>query len=76
MAKKSRKGSKRKPNKYILFVMAWKKSNKAFVDKHGHIKATKEAAAAYRAEHGLKKKSPKRKSKSRKSRRKSRKSRK
>ena len=75
MAKKSRRGSKRKPNKYIQFVMAWKKSNKAFVDKHGHIKATKGAAAAYRAEHGLKK-SPKRKSKSRKSKsRKSRKSR-
>ena len=58
MAKSKRSGKKRAPNKYIVFVMKWKKDNADYVKKHGHIMATKEAAKHYRQEHGLTK-SPK-----------------
>ena len=76
MAKSSRRKSgkkKRSPNKYIKFVMKWKKENPDRVKKLGHIGATKEAAAAYRQEHGLAKPAKKR---SKRSKRRSRKSKK
>ena len=70
-AKRSPKRSSRKrsPNKYIKFVMKWKKEHPDRVKALGHIGATKEAAAAYRKHHGLAKPAKKsRKSKRKKSR--------
>ena len=64
--------AKRKPNKYILFVMDWKKKNASYVKDHGHVKATQEAAKHYRAAHGLtkgSKKASRKGSKKKKSRR-------
>ena len=51
--------AKRKPNKYIVFVMDWKKKNASYVKANGHIKATQEAAKHYRAANGLTKGSKK-----------------
>jgi len=64
--------AKRKPNKYILFVMDWKKKNASYVKANGHIKATQEAAKHYRAANGLSKKAPKRSRKGSKKKRSSR----
>ena len=71
MAKSRSSGKKRSPNKYIKYVMKWKKDHADYVKKHGHVMATKEAAKHYRQEHGITKspKKSKRKSKKRSSKR-------
>ena len=64
--------SKKKLNKYIVFVMDWKKKNASYVKAHGQAKATQEAAKHYRAANGLtkgSKKASRKGSKKKKSRR-------
>ena len=47
--------AKREPNKYVLFVMDWKRENASYVKENGHIKATQEAAKHYRVANALEK---------------------
>ena len=47
--------AKRKGNKYVLFIMNWKRENASYVKENGHIKATQEAAKHYRVANALEK---------------------